>query len=217
MDNPIKQYWQIRLAELKKRLEENNFEVFLAETVAEAKTIVMEEILPKIDVKSVSRGDSLTFEASGLLEELKSNPALDFLDPFEKGISEEDMYERSRQALLVDLFFTGTNAVTETGMLVNLDGWGNRVAGITFGPKYVVITVGRNKIVPDLDDAMYRVKTYAAPVNAIRFDLKTPCAKTSYCQDCMSPDRICSSWTITEKSYPKGRVKVILINEDLGF
>ncbi len=217
MDNPIKQYWQIRLAELKKRLEENNFEVFLAETVAEAKTIVMEEILPKIDVKSVSRGDSLTFEASGLLEELKSNPALDFLDPFEKGISEEDMYERSRQALLVDLFFTGTNAVTETGMLVNLDGWGNRVAGITFGPKYVVITVGRNKIVPDLDDAMYRVKTYAAPVNAIRFDLKTPCAKTSYCQDCMSPDRICSSWTITEKSYPRGRVKVILINEDLGF
>jgi L-lactate utilization protein LutB len=217
MDNPIKQYWQIRLAELKKRLEENNFEVFLAETVAEAKTIVMEEILPKIDVKSVSRGDSLTFEASGLLEELKSNPALDFLDPFEKGISEEEMYERSRQALLVDLFFTGTNAVTETGMLVNLDGWGNRVAGITFGPKYVVITVGRNKIVPDLDDAMYRVKTYAAPVNAIRFDLKTPCAKTSYCQDCMSPDRICSSWTITEKSYPKGRVKVILINEDLGF
>lgn len=217
MDNPIKQYWQIRLAELKKRLEENNFEVFLAETVAEAKTIVMEEILPKIDVKSVSRGDSLTFETSGLLEELKSNPALDFLDPFEKGISEEEMYERSRQALLVDLFFTGTNAVTETGMLVNLDGWGNRVAGITFGPKYVVITVGRNKIVPDLDDAMYRVKTYAAPVNAIRFDLKTPCAKTSYCQDCMSPDRICSSWTITEKSYPKGRVKVILINEDLGF
>lgn len=217
MDNPIKQYWQIRLAELKKRLEENNFEVFLAETVAEAKTIVMEEILPKIDVKSVSRGDSLTFEASGLLEELKSNPALDFLDPFEKGISEEEMYERSRQALLVDLFFTGTNAVTETGMLVNLDGWGNRVAGITFGPKYVVITVGRNKIVPDLDDAMYRVKTYAAPVNAMRFDLKTPCAKTSYCQDCMSPDRICSSWTITEKSYPKGRVKVILINEDLGF
>ena len=217
MDNPIKQYWQIRLAELKKRLEENNFEVFLAETVAEAKTIVMEEILPKIDVKSVSRGDSLTFEASGLLEELKSNPALDFLDPFEKGISEEDMYERSRQALLVDLFFTGTNAVTETGMLVNLDGWGNRVAGITFGPKYVVITVGRNKIVPDLDDAMYRVKSYAAPVNAMRFDLKTPCAKTSYCQDCKSPDRICSSWTITERSYPKGRVKVILINEDLGF
>lgn len=217
MDNPIKQYWQIRLAELKKRLEENNFEVFLAETVAEAKTIVMEEILPKIDVKSVSRGDSITFEASGLLEELKSRLTLDFLDPFEKGISEEEMYERSRQALLVDLFFTGTNAVTETGMLVNLDGWGNRVAGITFGPKYVVITVGRNKIVPDLDDAMYRVKSYAAPVNAMRFDLKTPCAKTSYCQDCMSPDRICSSWTITEKSYPKGRVKVILINEDLGF
>jgi hypothetical protein len=81
----------------------------------------------------------------------------------------------------------------------------------------VVILVGRNKIVPDIEDAMVRITEYAAPANTIRLDKKTPCAKTSHCEDCKSPDRICNTWTITEKSFPKGRVKVVLINESLGF
>ena len=112
---------------------------------------------------------------------------------------------------------TGTNALTETGKLVNLDMIGNRVAAITFGPRSVVILVGRNKIVPDVEEATFRVKNYAAPVNAMRLDKKTPCAETSYCHDCKSPERICNSWSIVEKSFPKGRIKVVLINEDLGF
>ena len=94
---------------------------------------------------------------------------------------------------------------------------GNRVCGLTFGPRHVVVLVGRNKIVPDIEEAMFRIKNYAAPVNAMRLGKKTPCAETSYCQECKSPDRICNTWTITEKSLPKGRIKVILINEDLGF
>jgi hypothetical protein len=93
---------------------------------------------------------------------------------------------------------------------------GNRVAAITFGPRHVIVLVGRNKIVTDLGDAMFRIKNYAAPTNAMRLDKNTPCAKTSFCEDCKSPDRICNAWTITEKSFPKGRVKVVLINEDLG-
>lgn len=218
MENPIRNYWQVRLAHVKEALGKNNFEAFIAETGEEAKRIMKEEILPKLeDIKIIARGDSLTFEATGMLEVIENNTAFDFLDPFEKGLPDEEIYERGRQALLSDLFFTGTNALTETGILVNLDGWGNRVAGLTYGPKYVIVTVGRNKIVPDLDDAMYRIKDYAAPVNAMRFDKKTPCVKTSFCEDCKSPDRICTSWTITEKSFPKGRIKVILINEDLGF
>ena len=124
--------------------------------------------------------------------------------------------ERRREAILVDLFFTGTNAVTESGMLVNLDMIGNRVGGITFGPQHVVLMVGRNKIVANLEDAMVRIKNYAAPTNAMRHGKKTPCIKTSYCMDCKSPDRICNVWTIHEKSHPKGRIKVILINRDLG-
>jgi len=218
MENPIQNYWQIRLEHVKESLEENNFEAFIADNVEEAKQIMKEEILPKLkDIKIISRGDSLTFEATGMLEVIEKNTAFDFLDPFEKGLPDEETYERGRQALLADLFFTGTNALTETGILVNLDGWGNRVAGLTFGPKYVIVAVGRNKIVPDLDSAMYRIKDYAAPVNAMRFNTKTPCVKTSFCKDCKSKDRICSTWTITEKSFPKGRIKVILINEELGF
>lgn len=138
------------------------------------------------------------------------------LDTYDRSVSQAKILENRRQALLVDLFVTGTNAVTETGMLVNLDMIGNRVGALTFGPKEVVVLVGRNKIVPDLEEAMFRIKNYAAPANAMRLNMKTPCAKTGYCEECKSPSRICNHWTITEKSFPKGRVKIILINEDMG-
>jgi hypothetical protein len=117
----------------------------------------------------------------------------------------------------VDLFVTGSNAITVDGTLVNLDMIGNRVGALTFGPRNVIVLAGRNKIVTDLDEAMYRIKNYVAPVNAMRLDKKTPCIKTSYCQDCKSPDRICNTWTITEKAFPPKRIKVVLVNEDLGF
>ena len=141
---------------------------------------------------------------------------LEVLDTFDKKISSEEMIERRRKALLVDLFITGTNAITETGQLVNLDMIGNRIGALTFGPKWVIVLVGRNKLAADLDEAMFRVKNFVAPVNSMRLDKKTPCVKTSYCQECKSPDRICNTWTITEKAFPKGRVKIVLINEDLG-
>ena len=217
MGDPIEKYWQMRLAHVKKALEGNNFEVFLAEGIDDARRIVLEEILPKLEVKKISRADSLTFEATGLHEEFRNDARFDVIDPFEEDLEDEEAFELARQALYSDLFFTGTNALTETGILVNLDGWGNRVAGLTFGPKHVVLMIGRNKIVPDLNDAIFRIKNYAAPINALRWGYKTPCTTTSFCEDCKSPDRICSTWTITEKSFPKGRVKVILINAEYGF
>ena len=216
MDKPIDHFWQIRLAEVKSALEANNFEVFLAQTSQEAHKLVLEEIVPKTGAKSVSWGGSMTFLGTGLYEALKNKDGLEVLDTFDKGLPAEAQLERRRQALLVDLFITGTNAVTESGQLVNLDMIGNRIGGLTFGPKHVVILVGRNKIVPELEEAIFRVKNYVAPANAMRLDKKTPCVKTSYCEECKSPDRICNTWTITEKSFPKGRVKVVLINEDLG-
>ncbi len=217
MENPIENYWKTRLTELKETLTENNFEVFVAENTDEAKSIVLEKIIPEIAPKSVSWGGSLTFVATGLYDVLKNNNDLNVLDTYDKTLSPEESLERRRQSLLVDLFITGSNAVTETGQLVNLDMIGNRVGALTFGPKNVIILVGRNKIVPDLDEAMFRIKNYAAPVNTMRLDKKTPCAKTSFCTDCKSPDRICNTWTITEKSFPKKRVKIVLINKDLGF
>jgi L-lactate utilization protein LutB len=217
MENPIENYWKTRLTELKETLTENNFEVFVAENTDEAKSIVLEKIIPEIAPKSVSWGGSLTFVATGLYDVLKNNNDLNVLDTYDKTLSPEESLERRRQSLLVDLFITGSNSVTETGQLVNLDMIGNRVGALTFGPKNVIILVGRNKIVPDLDEAMFRIKNYAAPVNTMRLDKKTPCAKTSFCGDCKSPDRICNTWTITEKSFPKKRVKIVLINKDLGF
>ena len=216
MDKPIDHYWQTRLAELKSVLEGNNFEVFYAENAQEAKRIVIEEILPKTGAKSVSWGGSMTFTLTGLYDALKNNNDLQVLDTFDKSVSGEESMQRRRQALLVDLFLTGTNAVTETGKLVNLDMIGNRVAAITFGPRNVVILVGRNKIVPEVEDAMIRIKNYTAPVNSMRLDKKTPCVTTSYCEECRSPNRICNHWAITEKSFPKGRVKIVLINERSG-
>jgi L-lactate utilization protein LutB len=217
MDNSIKKYWKQRLETCIKSLESNNFGAYLAKDRKDAKRIVMEDILPGIRVKSVSWGDSLTFYSTKILDEMRRNPDINVLETFAENVPREEIIERRRQALLTDLFFTGSNAVTETGKLVNLDMIGNRTGAITFGPLNVIIFAGRNKIVSNVEAAMSRIKSYAAPVNAIRHPhLKTPCKKTAYCMDCKSPDRICNSWTITEKSFPKGRIKIVLINEDLG-
>lgn len=216
MENPVENYWHNRLNDIKVALEENNFQVFIADNATNAKDIVLKEILPELKPTSVSWGGSMTFLETGLYDVLKGHTELKVVDVFDKNISDEKKVELRRQALLVDIFITGTNAVTETGQLVNLDMYGNRVAAITFGPRHVVICVGRNKIVADIEDAMFRIQDYVAPANAMRLDKKTPCVKDSRCIDCNSPDRICNTWTITEKSFPKGRVKVVLINEDLG-
>jgi len=216
MEKPIENYWQIRLKKVKKSLEENNFDVYLVENVSRAKKVVLDDILPKIGAKSISWAGSLTFRATGLYEVIKGIEGLEVLDTYDKSLTPEQNYELRRKALLVDLFFTGTNAVTENGTLVNLDMIGNRVGAITFGPTNVVVLVGRNKIVSDIDEAMMRIQNYVAPTNAMRLDKKTPCVVTSYCEECRSTERICNTWVISEKSFPKGRVKVILINQDLG-
>lgn len=215
MDKPLNHYWNIRLADLKSALETNNFEVHLAETTADAQKIVL-DILSKTGARSVSWGGSLTVAGTGLYQAVKDRTDLEMIDTLDKQVPAEEQMERRRRSLLVDLFITGSNAVTEDGQLVNLDMFGNRVAALTFGPKHVAVVIGRNKIVPSVDEAMFRVKNIAAPANAMRLDKKTPCVKTSYCEECKSPERICNSWTITEKSFPKGRVKVVLVNQDLG-
>lgn len=216
MENPRENFWKLRLEALKGQLEKNNFTVDVVDRLAEARPLVLEKILPARNPKSVSWGGSMTFVASGLYEALRTRRDLEVIDTFEKGIPAEEMLERRRRALLVDLFFTGTNAVTEDGRLVNLDMYGNRVGAITFGPRAVVLLMGRNKLVPDLESAFHRVKEYAAPVNAMRLDKKTPCVKTGVCQDCSSAERICNHWTVTAKCFPRGRIHIVLINEDCG-
>lgn len=217
MKNPIDNYWMLKLTAVKESLENNNFEVHIAESAQVAKELALEKIIPSLNVKSVSWGGSVSFVGTGLFHALKDDPGLDVLNTFDKSLAIDEMLELRRRSLMVDLFITGTNAVTEAGHLVNLDMIGNRVAAIMWGPKNVLLIIGRNKICGDLEDAMFRIKNYAAPVNTMNLDKKTPCRKTGVCHDCSSPDRICNYWTITEKCFSKGRIKIILVNEDMGF
>ena len=217
MEKPTEFYWSLRMEEVKSALEKNNFEVFIAKDTDTAKVIVQNDIIPGLKPRSISWGGSMTFTASGIYDSLKNSKDYEIIDTYDrKRYTQEEVAERRRQALLTDLFITGTNAITETGNLVNLDMMGNRVGAITYGPKNVIILAGRNKIVADLDKAIFRIKNFVAPINAMRLEMKTPCVKSGRCADCKSPTRICNTWTITEKSFPKGRIKVVLINQDLG-
>lgn len=217
MDNPVDKFWNLKFKITVKALETNNFKVYTAGNSTEAKALALENIIPDLGIKTVSWGGSMTFIKTGLYESLVKDERFDVLDTYDKNLSPAHSIERRRQSLLSDLYITGTNAITEKGQLVNLDMIGNRIAALTFGPKHVLVFAGRNKITSDLESAMDRVKNYAAPVNIMRLEKKTPCLKTGTCHDCKSPERICNTWTITEKSFPKGRVTIILINEDLGF
>lgn len=217
MEKFINNYWQLKLEAVKQRLEDNKFDVYVADSAEKAKDIALNTIIPPLGAKSVSWGGSVSFVSTGLFDALKDNPDFEVINTFDKSLSDEQKFELRRRSLMVDLYITGTNAITEDGQLVNLDMIGNRVAAIMWGPKNVLLIVGRNKICRNLDDAMYRIKNYAAPMNCMNLNKKTPCAKIGFCHDCSSPDRICNYWTITEKSFQQGRIKIILVNEDLGF
>lgn len=216
MKNPIDNFWKLKLENVKEALESNNFEVYIADNSVEASKIVLEKIIPTIDIRSISWGGSMTFVGIGLYDALKEKKNFKVLDTYDKSLSDDEKTQLRREALLTDLFVTGTNAITEDGCLVNLDMIGNRVGALTFGPKNVLVLTGRNKIVLDIDSAMDRIKDFVAPANAIRLDMKTPCIKTGVCSECKSKARICNTWTITTKSFPKKRTKIVLINEDLG-
>ena len=209
-------FWQKRLDRCKAALEANRFGAQIAEDPEAAGRLITGSIAPAAGAVTVSWGDSMTLLATGALEGFRADPNIRVIETFDPSADQAELIERRRDALTVDLFLTGTNAVTEAGQLVNLDMVGNRVAGITFGPRRVVIVVGRNKLVLDVAAAMDRIRSHAAPLNAIRHNFPTPCAETGRCEDCNSPRRICNTWTITEKAYPPGRIQVILINRDLG-
>lgn len=198
-------------------LRANHFEVYEAANITEAREIFFKDLFPRLAPLSVSWGDSVTLKQTGIVEELEKNSEIALIRTFGTGMSRTQKIYWRRQALLCDLFLTGTNAITQKGQLVNLDMVGNRIGGITFGPKQVVIFVGIQKIVPDLEAAMQRIRTWTAPQNILRHEgFNTPCRKTGTCMDCRSPYRICNTWAITERAYPPGRIKIILIHEETG-
>lgn len=139
-----------------------------------------------------------------------------FIDRNIPGLTPEQVFHLRRETLLCDVFLCSTNAITRDGKLVNIDGIGNRLAALTFGPRKVIVVAGVNKIAKDVEQALERVRDYAAPLHARRRAHKTPCVRTGACSDCRSPDRICCVTTIVEFQKEKDRMTVILVGEDLG-
>ncbi|MBR1609048.1 MAG: lactate utilization protein [Kiritimatiellae bacterium] len=190
-------------------LASRNMEGFYAETREEALAKVL-ELVP--EGSSVTMGGCTSAREIGLVDAL-SDGSRDFID--------RDAIADKRAAMLAaydaDVFVSSANAMTEDGVVVNIDGNANRVSAIAQGPRKVVMIVGMNKICPDLDSALKRARNVAAPVNAQRFGLSTPCAKTGACADCKSPDTICCQFLVTRYSHHPGRIKVVLVNDSLGF
>ena len=153
----------------------------------------------------------------GLWEAVKALPGVTVIDPYLPELSPEEGLEQRRKGLSADIMISSTNAITLNGILVNLDGMGNRVAAMSFGPKKVILVVGMNKVVPDLDTAFKRVKHHAAPLNNIRYGLPNPCVETGICSDCRTPTRICNMWSIIEGQMIKDRIHVKLVGEPMGY
>jgi len=192
-----------------KGLESRNMKGYYADNREDALRIALELIPEK---SSVTMGGAMSAHEIGLVDALKEGD-YDFLD--------RDKAEDKRAAMLAaydaDFFLTSANAMTEDGVMVNIDGNSNRVSAIAQGPKHVLAIVGMNKICVDVDAAMKRARNVAAPINAQRFGLNTPCAKTGSCMNCKSPDTICCQFLITRFSRHEGRIHVILVNDSLGF
>ena len=170
-------------------------------------------LIPKADI--VSWGGSLTLEGLNL-QKFIVDRGYKVIDR-DKGETPEERSELMRQSLLCDTFLSGTNAITEDGQLVNIDGNGNRVAAMIHGPKQVIVVAGMNKVEQTIIEAYNRAKTIAAPSNMQRFqNKKTPCSETGACADCLSQDCICAYIVRTRICKPRGRIKVILIGKELG-
>jgi len=166
----------------------------------------------------VGLGGSETILESGLVDALRRLD-IRLLDRYRQGVSKEEVQEMRHRGLSADIYICSSNAVSADGKLVNMDGTGNRVAALIFGPKKVIVMAGMNKVAADVEAAISRVRNTAAPANSLRVGADTPCSKTGFCQDphCHPPNRICCQLVVTEASMTPGRVTVVLVGESLGY
>ena len=209
MDQNIVKRNELLAQKVIKGLQSRNMSGYYAADRREALRIAL-SLIPEESLVTMGGGQSVW--EIGLPEALKAGNYR-FLD--------RNLVEDKRAAMLAaydaDVFLASANAITEDGVMVNIDGNANRVSAMAYGPKKLVLIVGMNKVCPDLDSAMKRARNTAAPINAQRFGLSTPCAKTGACMDCKSPDTICCQFLITRFSRHAGRIHVILVNDTLGF
>ena len=207
-----KKYYQKRGATLVKNLQNRHFEAYYCDNREEA----LEKALSLIpEGASVGWGGALSAKQIGLMDAVNAGPyrAIDR----DKCATQEEWKQAMLDCLLVDVFLTGANALSLDGQMVNIDGGGNRVAAIVYGPGSVIVVAGMNKVEDDLDAAINRARSVAAPMNAQRFGLDTPCSFTGSCADCRHERCVCNQLLVTRHCRPVGRIKFILVGEDLGF
>ncbi len=196
-----------------RNLEKRNMEGYFVRTKEEAVSLIMERFLT--GGKTVSFGGSVTLTESGLMDAIQKGDCV--LYDRKTAKTPEETREMKAKMINSDYFLMSTNAITIDGELINIDGFGNRVSYLCFGPENVIILAGMNKVVSSVEDGVRRVRDIASPPNTVRLNKNTPCAKTGRCGDCYSDDCICSQIVITRRSGVKNRIKVVLVAEDLGY
>lgn len=212
MATPKAVFYENQAATIIKNLEKRNMEGNYCPDGASAVQTAL-SLMPEHSV--ISWGGSMTLSETGLMEQLQKRDYT-LIDRMTAATPEERR-ELYAKATLADYYLMSTNAITLDGQLVNIDGAGNRVACLIHGPENVIILAGMNKVCPDVESAIRRVKNCATPPNTVRLNCKTPCAVTGICGDCLSPETICCQEVITRYSRIKGRIKVILIGEEYGY
>lgn len=215
---PNERYWEKKLERAAKALQTNNFGASIHATAKEAAEHLVQTMLTRDWKGSVNFGGSSTVMASGVVPMLQALPGAEVIPTWDTNVPREQLAQLRRDRFICDLYLASSNAVTMKGQLLNIDGTGNRVASMHYGPNKVVLFVGRNKLCETLEDANTRARQVAAPINNLRLNRPNPCTEAGYCLDCKSPGRICNVWTITERcpGSPE-RIHVLLINEDLGY
>jgi L-lactate utilization protein LutB len=207
----LEKSYELRAQTVIKQFAKRNIEAFYCENKDDTVKLMLSFIE---EGKSISWGGSNTITELGIKDILENgNYVLVDRDKF----TGEERNTKMREAFFSDYYLTSSNAVTQDGLLVNIDGNGNRVAAISFGPKQVIVVVGINKLVPTVEHAVDRIRNFATPPNAIRLDYDTPCSKSGVCSDCLVKDCICGQILVTRYNRNAGRIKVIIVGETLGF
>ena len=212
-NTPIEKRNRLLGATVAKNLEKRGFTACYVDTAAEAKAAALTLIK---ETDTIAWGGCMSAEDCGLMDELRSGRYPNIIDR-DTAKTPAERTELMRKAFFADVYIGGANGISEDGQLVNIDGNGNRVAAMTFGPASVIVIASVDKIAKTAEDALARARMVAAPENMQRFMRNTPCTKTGACADCLSPESICNYFQIIRRCNPAGKIKVILVGEKLGF
>lgn len=213
MDNNLKWVNEQKILRTIEALNKNSMNGYLVNTNEELIEKIKE--LVKEDA-TVSCGGSMSLFETGVIDHLRSG-RYNFLDRYKEGLNREEVTKIFKESFFADAYFASSNAVTEDGKLYNVDGNGNRVAAMLFGPEKVILIVGVNKIVKNIDEAVIRNREVSAPANAKRLNKVTPCTKVGHCMNCKGSDKICREFTVISSQGNKDRMHVIFMNDDIGY